>query len=598
MLAIELEYLHRVVATQQDDRLRAEWPPHPARLYSALVDAHYRSGDDDPREREALQWLAQAPPPTVHASDASVRDVRTHFVPVNDATVVRQTPIMNGLNKVRGLEAALAAADNDKLRAKTQRKLDKALTALEATARKANLALDKSKHPKLDVLPTHRKKQARTFPSVTPHDPRTYWVWAVDDVPDHVRTSLDGMTRRLFRLGHSSSLIRARVVDKVPNSAPSAWVPDALGTTRLRTAQPDQLAQLDALFAARGGEPGLLPCRWTSYRRQDFDSHSTAVEQPYSADVWSDDWIVFARADGPRGRADNFRYVPMSRAPDVARRVRAALLHFAHKAGVTLPESISGHRGRGVRSERVHLAVVPLPYVGSQYADGNLRGVALLLPRDIDSSDRQALLRAIGAWEADARQGDLAELNDDLDTPIVPVHLGSSGVFHMARLTSRANMRTLSPASWSRPSRLWRSATPVALDRNPGELRRGSAKGGDSAQRHARTLRAVDRARATIARACERMKLPAPSAVDIDFKPVLAGGTGAARFPGFPAVQKPGKPRRVLVHVTLRFDQDVRGPLLLGAGRYLGLGLFLPVSEASPSANNNSLQTTEASHGD
>jgi CRISPR-associated protein Csb2 len=36
---------------------------------------------------------------------------------------------------------------------------------------------------------------------------------------------------------------------------------------------------------------------------------------------------------------------------------------------------------------------------------------------------------------------------------------------------------------------------------------------------------------------------------------------------------------RPLVHVRLRFDTAVTGPVLLGAGRFLGLGLFLPMRE-------------------
>ena len=38
MFAIRVECLTgRYVATAYDDRSRAEWPPHPARLFSALV---------------------------------------------------------------------------------------------------------------------------------------------------------------------------------------------------------------------------------------------------------------------------------------------------------------------------------------------------------------------------------------------------------------------------------------------------------------------------------------------------------------------------------------------------------------------------------
>jgi CRISPR-associated protein Csb2 len=41
--------------------------------------------------------------------------------------------------------------------------------------------------------------------------------------------------------------------------------------------------------------------------------------------------------------------------------------------------------------------------------------------------------------------------------------------------------------------------------------------------------------------------------------------------------RKPEEQPRVAKHVTLEFDQEVRGPVLLGAGRFFGLGLCKPV---------------------
>jgi CRISPR-associated protein Csb2 len=37
---------------------------------------------------------------------------------------------------------------------------------------------------------------------------------------------------------------------------------------------------------------------------------------------------------------------------------------------------------------------------------------------------------------------------------------------------------------------------------------------------------------------------------------------------------------RVPIHADIRFELPVKGPLLLGAGRYFGLGLCLPVEYA------------------
>jgi len=94
MLALTIELLSgRYVATAYNDRTRVEWPPEPARLFSALVATW---GDGEPRgpegeaELAALEWLEQQPPPEILASPsehAGARDVAPVFVPVNDACV-------------------------------------------------------------------------------------------------------------------------------------------------------------------------------------------------------------------------------------------------------------------------------------------------------------------------------------------------------------------------------------------------------------------------------------------------------------------------------------------------------------------------------
>lgn len=56
---------------------RAEWPPHPARLFCALVAQTESEG-----ERQALRWLERQGPPQVLASDAGASVLRG-FVPTN-----------------------------------------------------------------------------------------------------------------------------------------------------------------------------------------------------------------------------------------------------------------------------------------------------------------------------------------------------------------------------------------------------------------------------------------------------------------------------------------------------------------------------------
>ena len=89
MLAIEVNFLTgRYVATAHNDRERSEWPPEPARLFSAMVAAWAEAGED-PAEREVLEWLEALEPPALTASAAVPRRVVSHFVPVNDTRIVK-----------------------------------------------------------------------------------------------------------------------------------------------------------------------------------------------------------------------------------------------------------------------------------------------------------------------------------------------------------------------------------------------------------------------------------------------------------------------------------------------------------------------------
>ena len=73
MFAIEVEYLTgRTVATNRELRSEAEWPPHPQRLFAALVAA-YKECDLGEDVRAALEWLESLPAPSLAVSEASRR---------------------------------------------------------------------------------------------------------------------------------------------------------------------------------------------------------------------------------------------------------------------------------------------------------------------------------------------------------------------------------------------------------------------------------------------------------------------------------------------------------------------------------------------
>jgi CRISPR-associated protein Csb2 len=131
------------------------------------------------------------------------------------------------------------------------------------------------------------------------------------------------------------------------------------------------------------------------------------------------------------------------------------------------------------------------------------------------------------------------------------------------------SVRTLRPRTWCEPAKRFVTATPIALDRHPGNLRSNQER---------TAHKAATEAQRTIADSCERIGLPRPVSVEISFAPLLQGAQHVRDFVPWP--DKPGRTVRVRVHADLRFDVRVRGPVLVGAGRYFGLGLCLPIRES------------------
>jgi CRISPR-associated protein Csb2 len=533
MLAIEVELLTgRYAATAHNDRARPEWPPHPARFFSALVAALHDRDEVDPEERAALTWLEEQAAPSLRVdpeSKVGVRQVRNVFVPVNDVTL--------GLDSdVRDAEIALHRAEGAGKRRAAEKRLESARRApMEVEAKFS----DKELKTAVTLLPERRTRQVRTFPVVLPATPTFVFVWPAADVTPH-RGAIDRLCSRVTRLGHSSSLVRCAVVDR---EVTPTLTPADDGNVVLRVIGRGQLTRLEEAFERHQGEQSrVLPARPQRYRSV---SVHPVVARPAES-IFSDDWIVFERVGGARPVA--------SRTTDVARALRGALIEVhGHK---DLPATLSGHTEHGPAAEP-HVAFVPLPFVGNQHADGALMGVALVVPRAISESDRALLLRLIAKWElerADSR-GALTLARGTLPPFIV-------------RRVELSAKTTLDPRRWCHSATRFITATPIALDRNPGDLRSNR----DSAARKA----AVE-AQSSIVEACFRVVGMRPTSVEVSLSPLLPGAQHVREFLPWPG--RPGRTPRVRVHADIRFDAPVSGPLLLGAGRYFGLGLCLPVED-------------------
>lgn len=237
----------------------------------------------------------------------------------------------------------------------------------------------------------------------------------------------------------------------------------------------------------------------------------------------------------------------------------AALRGYLLQDGEDEPEWFTGHKAPGIPATGVHLALLPLAFVGAEHADGHILGLALAFPRAIPALDRARSLRG--------------RLFDSFGADLeVELHLGSLGTWTLRREERSLPPLALRPATWCEASSVWASVTPVVLDRHPKH----------DQQTERRQWR--DEVAVSIAQSCERQGFPKPDVIDVDKTSWHRGAPRSRPGPdGMPWLPgKEGSPPRQQLHVLIRFPCDVQGPVILGAGRFRGYGFCKPLGSLLP----------------
>ena len=128
-----------------------------------------------------------------------------------------------------------------------------------------------------------------------------------------------------------------------------------------------------------------------------------------------------------------------------------------------------------------------------------------------------------------------------------------------------ARSRCSTSPGWSGPG-----VAPSSAGARAAALGRRPRRWSSTATRSARA-----RSRRRCAPACAGSGCPNPIDVEISVEPLIPG---AARLrPADLPAQSKG---RLFRHIAVTFDRRVSGPVLVGAGRYLGVGLLAPVGGA------------------
>ncbi len=336
-------------------------------------------------------------------------------------------------------------------------------------------------------------------------------------------------SRHLHHLGLGVDLVaaRGRMLDDVATRAlpGEAWSPGAI-PKRTRVPVDGSYAELVDRYAAfvRRLSAGTVdvsqPPRcvgWVGYRRR-------AAELPHETYAFG-----LVREGGGWASFEALKVAHVS----------AWLRHAAREAATSLgfdfpfiDRYVSGHSNdpNGL-AER--LTYVPLPSIGHAHVDGRIRRALLVRPALTSDPRADAIVRSLqGAVlrdEAGVVRSDLQRLD----------HAARDGVF--ATYLSRGTT--------------WGSVTPVVL---PGFDDRDFRK-----------------ATGLVLKALAQAGCHTPvTEVTLQRLPVFPGADRAERYfvPSYLRLY----PR---THVILSFSESVGGPLVIGSGRYVGLGLMAPLYE-------------------
>ena len=524
MLVLRVEYLTGVcMATRHNDPTRSmpEWPPHPDRLYSALVAA---AAEPEPSggtvlsdsAKQALEWLRMREVPSIHASPAHPRTTPSVPMPSNPhEDEIWQKPKQNSPRTV------------------------------------------KKGFDQKTWLPIHRKKVLLPIPAVIPELPAVYFIWPSAEPDGRHGETLRSICERVTCLGRSRSLVRVTVEDCAPAAT---YVPDPSGDVQLRVPQGDRLSYLIDKHTRDGGKPEPSPLQ--RYRQLDT-APPRSEGQP---SIFGRFWAFQPERGDP--------VLPIESTLHVTRTLRRAVLKQIHEVTckephgctrweesvplcrdardcyATIPGVLSGYAPDCRPIKAPHLAFVSLPFVHpvQRHADGTIKGLAVLIPWSLDG-DTDVLRLLAGALER--LEGDALKIPE-------------IGMWRLREVPADAPpLQTLDRRTWSGPSRSWTTATPMVFGHFPKSRSGGEAK--------------------VVLDSLQLAGIESSSVVEIatDKHASLHGAPPSWCFRLHHDRVQAKESRPWMRHVTLRFDRPVSGPLVVGSMRYSGLGLMRPLGSDS-----------------
>ena len=365
-----------------------------------------------------------------------------------------------------------------------------------------------------------RTNQMRRRVSAVPQCAEFAFVWRDLALDDAELGALARLAWDIPYFGRSTSSAEVVVIPQVPAQR-EEWVPwtighDAPESSIVELPYGDYVAELRRQYD--DGAPARALRRSVYYTAQLADTQPPDAEQPVVQHGPPRDLAILRITHG------------RDLAGEESLRLAEVLRHtIMGNIKNDIPLAVSGKE-----QSSPHVAYVPLPHVGARQADGHILGAAVMIPHGIPDADRHRLMSALTSG---------------------PLRIGDGRWAVTLEYLSAVERRPLGlrPHRWTGGrggSREWRTATPLMLDRFP---KRSSIK---------------DRVVESIVLA----GYPEPVDVDIFNTPPMIGGIHRVK-----PVSGSNHHPRPFVHCGIHFAEPVQGPVLAGALRYRGIGLFAPL---------------------
>ena len=479
-----------------------DWPPAPGRLFQALIAGAARGAELPEKAREALDWLEGLAPPVIAAPRHVQGQARRTYVPNND------------------LDAELRKRDT--------KSLDRAVAAIRVP----------------------RTLRPMLFDAAMP----VLYCWSLTGSGNGHAAGICALATDLYRLGLGIDMAwaEAAIVDageaetKLYRHGGILYRPSERGSSSVELLCPrpgSRQSLTDRFDGTRGrfrsGGTNRQPGRVFAQ-----PSKPRLVKVAYEAPPRR---FLFSLRNGDAG--GGFAPRPLCEAAALVREARDRAALKLHDGAPGLSEEIERQlvgRGATDADKAARIQIVPIPSIGHEHADMEIRRLAVHVPQSCRlRPDDVAWAFAQATWV-------------DPDGVVV-------------RELQRAGDEDAMLGRYLRKARRWRSVTPLAL---PAARRRRTASvrdGGDTkggSERAEEEIRAAGAVVQALRHAGIRAK---PTEVHVQREPLQRRGERAEAFAADTRFTK-----EALWHAEIVFAEPVAGPLLLGDGRYLGLGLLQP----------------------